>query len=76
MAQLRIIPREEFDQLAKLLGATGGPLKGCVLMPDDLAKELEIVEGEYDYDFGGDPDVMVDLVFNEDHYFIGKLLGR
>lgn len=73
MAVLRVIPRIEFDRLQALLVKKTGH-GACVLMPDDLARELGVEDSQvFRYDFGGEADCWVDLVDNRDHLFVGQL---
>lgn len=40
-----------------------------------MAANYSIGEGEIEYDFnGGDPDILLDIVEDNDHYFLSALI--
>ncbi|AOQ24629.1 hypothetical protein MTAT_19740 [Moorella thermoacetica] len=68
MAVIRIVPEEEMRVLQKYLN-----FPAVVLLSETIAKKLshKYTDGVIDdYDFGGDPDVRVDIVDDIDHYFL------
>lgn len=73
MARVIVLDEQEWSKLFDLLGRKGD--KEIVIIKKQIAEKYGIEEGteEIDYDFGEIPDVCIDLIGNEDHYFlIGK----
>lgn len=73
MAKIRVVSRKVYNQVWDLLlgdntrGLRGGSV---VLMPVDLAMLKGYRDNDdVDYDFGGEPDVHLDLVDDDGHYF-------
>lgn len=67
MAAVKIVPEEDMRVLEKYLDA-----KGVVLISEAVVRQLpEICDNMVvDYNFGGDADVWVDIVRDDDHYFL------
>ena len=71
-ARLIILEREEYKQLRDLL-TNAGAGNGAVVVRKDVADDIDrdvLRDRAFDYDFGGDPDCVVDFVDRPDHYFI------
>lgn len=66
-AVVKVVTEEDMLVLEKYLIE-----EGVVLISDKIAKQLpEVTDGMViDYDFGGDPDVMVDVIRDNTHYFL------
>jgi len=74
LARVIVLDEQEWNKLLDLLGRGEGD-KEIVFVKKQIAEKYGIKDGteEIDYDFGEMPDVCIDLVGNEDHYFlIGK----
>ena len=52
MAQLKIVPKEDWKVLSKFLNGSMG----------SMASKVRDLEGYVDYNFGGDPDIRVDIL--------------
>lgn len=82
MAQLFIVPAEDYEVLRKYQVTTRG--ESVILVPEpvidtpDFPKEavakLRELDGKtVDYDFGGEPDVYMDIVTDRYHYALESL---
>lgn len=72
MAQLVVLPDEEFKKIVNRIGGSGI----TVLMPKSLADKHGLEEGDdrlLDYDTGGDADLWVDIAGHENHYVFSWL---
>ena len=72
-----VIPTDEQWEVLKDLGLTSGNM--IVLIRPDIAKAVDIdgTEPEFaTYEFGGDPDVWLDIVTSKDHYVLGEITDR
>lgn len=67
MAQLKIVPKEDWEVLSKYLNRGAD----VVLVPAEallngsmgsMASKVRDLEGYVDYNFGGDPDIRVDIL--------------
>ncbi len=70
MAVVKIVPEADMRVLKKYLN-----FPVVVLLSETIAKQLpqKYANGDIDdYDFGGDPDVRVDIVLDTDHYFLTR----
>ena len=81
MARITIVPEQDWNVLRKYLGETGVvliPEHAMNTMSEKKQEKLKELDGKYvdDYGFGGEPDVMVDIVLTEDAYFIGEIIGE
>ena len=81
MAQLFIVPEEEYKIISKYLV----DMDGSVLVPEsflndpcfhaDAAEKVRHRNGkEIDYDFGGEPDISVDIVTSKDHFALDSII--
>lgn len=74
MAILKIIPKADYDVLKKYIGIENGvvllPEEVLNSFPTEVQKKYREIEqnGDFDYDFGGEPDVCADIVLCEDSY--------
>lgn len=82
MAQLFIIPAEDYEVLQKYQMTARGesvilvpePVIDSPGFPKEMAAKLRELDGEaVDYDFGGEPDVYVDIVTDRYHYALETL---
>lgn len=81
MTKLLIVPSNDWDVLKKYLGASDG---GVVLlpkpvldkMPSEAQTALRELNGEEldSYDFGGEPDLAVDIISSPEHYAVDCLI--
>lgn len=74
MSVVRVVPKKDYDVMMKYLAgqATGV----VVLIPEDVAERNQLThldEQDIDYDCGGDPDLYVEVVSHDGHYFINQL---
>ncbi|MBE0427683.1 MAG: hypothetical protein IBX72_13705 [Nitrospirae bacterium] len=72
MSLLVVLPDQDFNELIKKTDTSGS----VVLMPESLAKKYGLEDGDPridDYDSGGEPDLWVDVVTDEDHYIFAWL---
>jgi hypothetical protein len=72
MGFLVVLPDHKFNELTKKTGTSGS----VVLMPESLAKKYGLEDGDSRidvYDLGGEPDLWVDVVTDEDHYLFAWL---
>lgn len=67
MAQLKIVPKEDWEVLSKYMNRGAD----VVLVPAEallngsmgsMASKVRDLEGYVDYNFGGDPDIRVDIL--------------
>lgn len=72
MVPIKIVPKEDMEVLKKYWG-----YPGVVLIPETVfaglpapVQEQLSERPEVDYDFGGESDIMVDVVLDKDHYFV------
>lgn len=83
MAQVLIVPKEDYEVLRKYLFGNCG--MSAVLVPEEVlenpefpkatADKLRAMDGmEVDYDFGGEPDIFLDVITNKDHYSLASLV--
>jgi len=76
MAANIIVPtKKQWQILSPILAELG---EGGVIVAPDVVEELNNegikLEGyDPDYDFGGDSDIWLDVVYDTDHHFIQKL---
>lgn len=82
MAQLFIVPEKDYTILQKYSVTEMG--ESIVLVPEpvidgpdfpkEMAEKLRALDGmAVDYDFGGEPDVYVDVVTDKRHYALATL---
>jgi len=82
MAKVIIVPTEDYNILKKYFGASR---EGClVLVPEKALNSFSTAaqarcrklaaKSDVQYDFGGEPDVCIDLILCEDSYAYGALL--
>lgn len=78
MSTIRFVSPEHVDILRNYLGADSAG--AVVLIYPEIQKKvtsLGIEDGDdVDYDFGGQGDLMVDIVSSPTHYFIGEMDPR
>lgn len=83
MAQLFVVPKDDYKVLRKYLFGSCG--MSTVLVPEEVlenpefpkaaAAELRALDGmEVNYDFGGDPDIFLDVITSKDHYSLTSLV--
>lgn len=83
MAQLFIVPKEDYKVIRKYLFGSCG--MSAVLVPEETledsefpkatAEKLRELDGmEVNYDFGGEPDIFLDVVTSKDHYSLNSLV--
>ena len=81
MAQLFIVPEEDYKIISKYLV----DVDGAVLVPESVlsdpdfpaeaAEEVRHRDGkEIDYDFGGEPDISVDIITSKDHFALDAII--
>ena len=83
-SNVKIVPKEDYEVLKKYLSS---PTGGVILIPEEVLKTLnetqqekirDYAEGknlediDY-YDFGGEPDVSVEMVLSNTHNFLGYI---
>ena len=73
---VRVVPEKDWEVLSKYLNGGKGAT-GVVLISETIAKtitDLNVPEDGtlIDYDFGGDPDLYVDVVLSTDHNFLSS----
>lgn len=82
MAKVKIVPKAHYDILKQYLGTS--PQGGVILVPESVltaedfsqkkAELLRQLDGtEIDYNFGGEPDVVVDIILSNDCYALSQL---
>lgn len=68
-ATIKVVTMEELDAVLMIIGNEGG----IILVLNELTSELEragVSDNSWtDYDFGGDPKYMIDVVVDKDDYF-------
>ena len=68
-----IVPEKDWEIIRKYISSRNA----VVLIHEDTAKKVgvaqDMLNDSSDYDFGGEADVMLDLVTNKDHYFFTHL---
>jgi hypothetical protein len=67
MPDIHIVPEKDLEIIKKYMTA-----EGIVLIPESLKnvkdqEYLDTMTGEYD--FGGDPDIWLEIIDSSDHYF-------
>lgn len=83
MAQMFIVPKQDYEVIRKYLFNGAG--MSTILVPEDVlnepdfpketANKLRALDGqEVNYDFGGEPDVYLDIVTSKDHYSLSSIL--
>lgn len=83
MAQLFIVPKEDYKVIRKYLFGSCG--MSAVLVPEETlenpdfpkatAEKLRALDGmEVNYDFGGEPDILLDVITSKDHYSLSSLV--
>lgn len=71
MTKLRVVPQKDWEIVRKYLTD-----EGVVLVPENIAKKVgcEKFNGkELDYDFGGDADHWVDIIYDSNHIALESL---
>lgn len=80
MAKIKIVPTKDWEVLRNYLGALGVvliPEQAMNAMPEKQQEKLKELDGsDVDYGFGGEPTVMVDIVYDKDAYFMGEIIGE
>ena len=80
MAKIKIIPKKDWDVLRNYLGDPGVvliPEQAMNTMSKKQQEKLKELDGnDVDYGFGGEPTVMVDIVYDKDAYFMGEIIGE
>lgn len=83
MAQLFIVPKEDYAVIRKYLFDSDS--MSVILVPEDTlekpdfpkatAKRLRELDCmEVNYDFGGEPDIFLDVITTKDHYALASLV--
>lgn len=68
-AKVIVLTKEEFDQIDNLLGLTEN--EGIIVVTEEIAEKYGIGSGTVTgYDFAEMPDIYIDLVSCENHYFL------
>lgn len=79
MAKIMIVPTKDYEILKKYLQPSIVIIPEPALAsfpPKAQAKARELVGcGDVDYDFGGEPDISMDVILNEGSYTYTELLG-
>lgn len=79
MAKIMIVPTKDYEILKKYLQPSVVLIPESILTsfpPEAQAKARELVwRGDIDYDFGGEPDISMDVILNEGSYTYAELLG-
>lgn len=71
-AMVKVIDPEDIPVLLKYFGLDGGN-QGVVLVMPNVAKACDVKNGYvHGYDFGGEPDIVIDIVSRPDHWFLLK----
>lgn len=84
MAKLKIVPPKHYEILNQYLGSS--VQGGVVLVPEEVigsehfpkerADALRRMDGaDINYAFGGEPDVLVDIVLSNDSYALSELFA-
>lgn len=74
MAVVRVVPQEDYNVMMKYLAGQASEV--VVIIPEDVAKRNQLThldEQDIDYDCGDDPDLYVEVVSHDGHYFINQL---
>jgi hypothetical protein len=74
MSVVRVVPQEDYNVMMKYLAGQASGV--VVIIPEDVAKRNQLThldERYIDYDCGGDPDLYVEVVSHDGHYFINQL---
>lgn len=83
MAQLFVVPKKDYEVIRKYLFASSG--MSTILVPEEVlekpdfpeetANKLRALGGqEVNYDFGGEPDIYLDVVTSKEHYSLSSIL--
>lgn len=83
MAQFFVVPKDDYEVLRKYLFGSCG--MSTILVPDEVlesqefpkatAAKLRDMDGmEVNYDFGGEPDIFLDVITSKDHYSLTSLV--
>lgn len=76
-----IVPNEDWKVLKKYLGKGEGLVfvseETLAMFPEDQQKKLREMDKDprVEYDFGGEPDIYVDIIHDPDSYAAKELLG-
>ena len=82
MATMKIVPQKDWEILNKYLLGTGSA--GVILVKEETVADLpekhrfflqENDGGDFDYDFGGDADLWVDVAVTPGHHFFETIFG-
>lgn len=74
MAVVRVVPKEDYNVMMKYLAGQASGV--VVIIPEDVAKRNQLThldKQDIDYDCGDDPDLYVEVVSHDSHYFINQL---
>ena len=82
MAQLFVVPKQDYEVIRKYLFDGDG--MSAILVPEEvldkpdfpkeMANRLRELDGtEVNYDFGGEPDIYLDVVTSKDHYSLSSI---
>lgn len=84
MAKVMIVPVADYKVLKKYLGAD--PCGRLIIVPEDALNSFppkaraecrkQASKDDIPYDFGGEPDVCIDLVLCEDSYAYGVIVEK
>ena len=80
MARFCIVPEKDWEVISKYISDQGGivlvPEHVVEKFPEKQQKQLREIDecGEADYDFGGEPDTVIDFILSPDSYAAGVLL--
>ena len=82
MADIRIVPKEHWEIIQEYIGAD---MDAVVLIPEhvldkfpekDAAKLRDLADkGTVAYDFGGEPDIYLDIIRDPDSFAAGEILS-
>lgn len=82
MAKLVIVPQEDYKVVSKYIGKSDS---GLILLPQDVLDTLSsedqaalrtLAQKDYvNYDFGGEPSVVIDVITERESYACVDLLG-
>ena len=79
MVTLKIVPREDYEVLMRYLDEDGVVLLSEVVLetftPDVQEKFQELADEGLDYNFGGEPDMYVDVIRSNCGYTYQTLIG-
>ena len=79
MVTLKIVPYEDYEVLMRYLDEDGVVLLSEAVLetftPDVQGKFQELADGELDYNFGGEPDLYVDVIRSNCGYTYQTLIG-